>query len=155
MRLEDGRSLEVNMPPGMVSGQRIRLKGQGVNGGDLYLKIDVAPHSFFKLETWDIQCQLPITPSEAVLGAQVEVPTLDGLVKMTIPPGIRSGQRLRLANKGYPNEGEGQRSPSEHRGDQIVELQIVTPRELDPQERELYEKLRRLETFNPRLGLLG
>lgn len=146
IRLEDGRSLEVNMPPGMVSGQRIRLKGQGVSGGDLYLKIDIPPHPFYKVEGSDIACQLPITPSEAVLGGPVEVPTLDGLVKMTIPPGVRSGQRLRLANKGYP-------SMSGKRGDQIVEIQIITPREVSPQERELYEKLRQLESFNPRNDL--
>jgi len=147
IRLEDGRSLEVNLPPGMVSGQRIRLKGQGVAGGDLYLRIDVAAHPFFKIEGADILCQLPITPSEAVLGGPVEVPTLDGLVKMTIPAGVRAGQRLRLANKGYPS-GTGDR-----RGDQIVEIQIAMPRDPSPPELELYEKLRQLETFNPRADL--
>jgi len=146
IRLEDGRSLEVNMPPGMVTGQRIRLKGQGVAGGDLYLKIDVAPHPFFRLEGSDIQCLLPVTPSEAVLGGQLEVPTLDGLVKMSIPAGVRTGQRLRLAAKGYP-------TASGRRGDQIVEIQIMVPRDPSPQERELYEKLRQLETFNPRADL--
>lgn len=146
IRLEDGRSLEVNMPSGMVTGQRIRLKGQGVGGGDLYLKIDVTPHAFFKLEGTDIHCELPITPSEAVLGGQVEVPTLDGLVKMTIRPGVKSGQRLRLANKGYPAENG-------KRGDQIVELQIVVPKDPTPSERDLYEKLRHLEIFKPRADL--
>jgi curved DNA-binding protein len=146
IRLEDGRSLEVNMPSAMVSGQRLRLTGQGVAGGDLYLKIEVSPHTFFKLDGSDIHCQLPITPAEAVLGKPVEVPTLDGLVTMRIPPGVRSGQRLRLANKGYPGE--------KRRGDQIVEIQIVAPKELSPTERELYEKLQQLETFNPRLNLL-
>lgn len=154
IRLEDGRSLEVNMPAGMVTGQRIRLKGQGMSGGNLYLKIEVSPHPFFKLESSDIVCQLPITPSEAVLGGAIEVPTLDGLVKMTIPSGVRSGQRLRLANKGYPEIGSDERGdlPKE-RGDQIVELQIVMPKEITAQERELYEKLRQLETFDPRANL--
>jgi curved DNA-binding protein len=146
IRLEDGRSLEVNMPGGMVTGQKIRLREQGVNGGDLYLKIEVSPHPFFRVEGADISCQLPITPSEAVLGASVEVPTLDGLVKMAIPAGVRSGQRLRLANKGYPDANGD-------RGDQIVELQIVIPKELSEPERELYEKLRQAETFNPRRNL--
>jgi curved DNA-binding protein len=146
IRLEDGRKMEVTMPPGMVTGQRIRLKGQGVNGGDLYLKIDVSPHAFFRIEGSDIFCQLPITPSEAVLGGSVEVPTLDGLVKMSIPPGVRSGQRLRMANKGYPNS-DGTR------GDQIVEIQVSIPKELSDQERELYQKLRQSETFNPRQNL--
>lgn len=68
IRLEDGRSLEVDLPTGMVTGQRVRLKGQGVDGGNLFLKITVAPHPFFKIEGTDISCQLPVTPSEAVLG---------------------------------------------------------------------------------------
>ncbi len=146
IRLEDGRSLEVEMPPAMFTGQTIRLREQGVGGGDLFLKITVSPHSFFKLEGPDIYCQLPITPSEAVLGAPVEVPTLDGLVKMNIPPGVRSGQRLRLANKGYPNENG-------RRGDQLVEIQLVVPRNISNQEREIYEKLRQIETFDPRADL--
>lgn len=146
IRLEDGRSLEVDMPPGMFTGQTIRLKEQGVAGGDLFLKITVSPHPFFKLEGSDISCQVPITPSEAVLGAPVEVPTLDGLVKMNIPAGVRSGQRLRLANKGYPDDNG-------RRGDQLVEIQLVVPRNPSTQERELYEKLRQIETFNPRADL--
>jgi curved DNA-binding protein len=154
IRLEDGRSLEVNMPSGMVSGQRVRLKGQGVNGGDLYLKIEVSPHSFFRVDGADIVCQLPITPSEAVLGGAIEVPTLDGMVKMNIPGGVRSGQRLRLANKGYPSGGDVSEDGRPKRGDQIVEIQIAFPKELTEQERELYEKLRQLETFNPRQNLM-
>lgn len=146
IRLEDGRSLEVDMPPGMVTGQTIRLREQGVAGGDLYLKITVSPHPFFKLEGLDIHCQLPITPVEAVLGGPVPVPTLDGLVKMNIPPGARSGRRLRLANKGYPNS-------SGSRGDQLVEIQIVVPNNISAQERELYEKLRQIQTFDPRADL--
>ncbi|NEQ26096.1 MAG: J domain-containing protein, partial [Microcoleus sp. SIO2G3] len=145
IRLEDGRSLEVSMPPAMVNGQRIRLKGQGVAGGDLYLKIDVAPHPFFKIDGADITCQLPLTPSEAVLGGAIEVPTLDGLVKMMIPAGVRSGQKLRLGNKGYPINGK--------RGDQIVEIQIAVPKDLSSQERDLYEKIRQVESFNPRANL--
>jgi curved DNA-binding protein len=154
IRLEDGRSLEVNMPPAIVSGQKIRLKGQGVNGGDLYLRIDVAPHAFFQLTGADVFCQLPVTPSEAVLGGLIEVPTLDGLVKMSIPAGVRSGQRLRLANKGYPTiSSDSAKRDEVVRGDQIVEIQVEIPRELTADEKELYEKLRQLESFNPRAAL--
>ncbi|MGJ3247453.1 MAG: DnaJ C-terminal domain-containing protein [Elainellaceae cyanobacterium] len=145
IRLGDGRSLDVNMPPAMVAGQRIRLRNQGVSGGDLFLKIDVSPHPFFKLIGADIQCQVPVTPSEAVLGGAIEVPTLDGLVKMRVPPGVRSGQKLRLAGKGYPLD--------RGRGDQIVEIVIATPKDIHPREQELYEKLRQVETFNPRADL--
>ena len=143
---EDGRALEVDMPPGMTSGQKIRLRGQGIAGGDLYLKINVSPHQFFRLVGIDIHCQLPITPAEAVLGGFVEVPTLDGLVKITLPQTIAAGQKLRLAGKGFPGE-DGKR------GDQLLEIQIVVPRNLLPAERELYQKLRDIESFNPRLDL--
>ncbi|MEB3340495.1 J domain-containing protein [Okeania sp.] len=146
IRLEDGRSIEVNMPAAMVSGQRIRLKNQGIGGGDLYLKITVAPHGFYQLEGADIFCELPITLVEAVLGGDVEVPTLDGWVKMKLPPGVVSGQRLRLASKGYP-DGKGER------GDQLVEIKIVTPKQLSEEELEIYQKLRDVERFKPRKDL--
>ncbi len=147
IRLEDGRSLEVDMPPGMFTGQTIRLKEQGVGGGDLFLKITVSPHDYFQIEGNDIAVKLPITPSEAVLGNPVEVPTLDGLVQMNLPAGVKPGQRLRLANKGYIDD-QGRR------GDQLVEIQIVIPTTISPQEKELYEKLRQIETLNPRADLL-
>lgn len=143
IRLEDGRSLEVDMPPGMIDGQKIRLKGQGMNGGDLYLKITVARHPFFRVQGSDIYCQVPVTPSEAILGGSVEVLTIDGLVKMTVPKGVKPGQRLRLANKGYP-DGQG------NRGDQLVEIQIVIPSEISDEELALYQQLRQIEKFNPR-----
>lgn len=142
IRLEDGRSLEVELPAGMVTGQRVRLKGQGIAGGSLLLVITVAPHGFFKLEESDVVCQIPVTPAEAVLGGSIEIPTLDGRVKINVPPGVRSGQRLRLANKGYPIDGE--------RGDQLVEILVVIPKEISPTVRELYEKLREIEDFHPR-----
>ena len=147
IRLEDGRSLEVDMPSGMFNGQRIRLRGQGIEGGDLYLKITVARHPFFEIQGGNIYCQIPITPTEAILGSAIEVPTIDGLVKVTVPNGVRSGQRLRLANKGYFEK------PGE-RGDQLVEIQIVTPKEITNQEKELYEQLRELEQFNPRQNII-
>jgi curved DNA-binding protein len=143
---EDGRSLEVDMPPGVTSGQKIRLRGQGIAGGDLYLKINVAPHQFFKLKGIDIYCQLPVTPAEAVLGGFVEVPTLDGLVKISLPEGVVTGQKLRLAGKGFPAEDS-------QRGDQLLEIQIVIPKNPPPAERALYQELRDLESFNPRLDL--
>ncbi len=146
IRLEDGRAIEVTLPPAMVSGQRIRLRNQGMGGGDLYLKITVSPHPFFRLEMSDICCELPLTPSEAVLGGDIEVPTLDGLVKMKLPPGVTSGKRLRLANKGYPT-GNGDR------GDQLVEIQVLIPKEISDEERELYQKLREVESFKPRQDL--
>ncbi|MEN9217337.1 MAG: J domain-containing protein [Gloeomargarita sp. HHBFW_bins_162] len=137
------RTLEVNLPPGMVTGQRIRLRHQGENGGDLYLHIHITPDEQFRLEGDDIHCTLPITPSEAILGAHVQVPTLDGPVKMVIPPRVQNHQRLRLPGRGYPREDQT-------RGDQIVELVIQVPTELSPQELQLYEQIRKIERFNPR-----
>lgn len=145
IRLEDGRSLEVEMPQGTIDGQRVRLKGQGIEGGDLYLKITVEPHAIFELQGTDIFCRVPLTPSEAILGGAVEVPTIDGLVRINVPPGVQPGQRLRLANKGFPK--------GEERGDQLVEIEIAIPPTISDEEKELYEKLRGLETFNPRTSM--
>ena len=147
IRLEDGRLLEVTMPGFMLSGQRIRLEGQGINGGDLFLTIEVPTHRFYRLDGFNLVCQVPLTIPEAVMGGEIEVPTLDGLVRMTIPAGVKSGQRYRLAKKGYPNE-------SGDRGDQVVELQLVIPKVLSDRERELYEELRLMNTVNPRAGLV-
>ena len=147
IRLEDGRSLEVDMPPAMFNGQKIRLRGQGLDGGDLYLKITVARHPFFDIKENDIYCTIPITPCEAVLGGAIEVPTIDGLVKMTLPSGVRSGQRLRLANKGYPDRNG-------MRGDQLVEIVIVTPKEITEEETILYKQLQEIESFKPRQNMI-
>ncbi|AFZ48504.1 heat shock protein DnaJ domain protein [Cyanobacterium stanieri PCC 7202] len=148
IRLEDGRSLEIDMPPAMYHGQKIRLKGQGIRGGDLYLKILIEEHPFFKLQKTDISCEIPLTPAEAIVGGAIEIPTIDGLVKMNVPAGVKSGQRLKLADKGYPNiRGE--------RGDQMVILRIVPPNQVSEQEKELYKQIREIETFNPRQELLN
>ena len=146
IRLEDGRSLEVSMPPGMITGQRIRLKGQGIDGGNLYLRIEVEPHPYFTLKEGDVYCRLPVTPSEAVLGGTVSVPTLSGMVNMLIPPGVQPGQRLKLTGKGYPI------SPDLF-GDQIVEVDVVMPTVLDDEEKALYQELRDIERFDPRANL--
>ncbi|MEO1590747.1 MAG: DnaJ C-terminal domain-containing protein [Cyanobacteria bacterium J06632_22] len=143
IRLEDGRALEVNMPAGMVTGQRIRLRGQGTGGGALYLNITVEPHPYYILQGLDVVCRLPLTPSEAVLGGMMTVPTLDGPVQMTLPEGVQPGQRFRLAGKGYVNKaGE--------RGDEIVEIEIAIPQTPDPDQKALYQKLRAIETVDPR-----
>ncbi|WP_373479303.1 DnaJ C-terminal domain-containing protein [Geminocystis sp.] len=147
IKLEDGRSLEVDMPPSMYHGQKIRLKRQGIRGGDLYLKISIAPHNFFSLQGNEISCEIPLTPSEAIVGGAIEVPTIDGLVKMNVPAGVKSGQRLKLANKGYPNiRGE--------RGDQLIIIQIVIPTQVSDEEKKLYEKIREIEQFKPRQNLI-
>lgn len=149
----ENETLTVRIPPGAKPGSRIRVKGKGqVNPytrerGDLYLVVEIQPHSFFKFAGDNLVCELPITPDEAVLGAQVEVPTPDGTVQLNIPAGVRSGQSLRLRGKGWPR-------PQASRSDQIVKLQIVTPQNLAAVERECYEKIRAARSYNPRAHLL-
>ncbi len=149
----DGETINVRIPPGAKPGSRIRIKGKGrpspfsrLSRGDLYLNVELLPHSFFRFEGDDIVCDIPIRPDEAVLGAQVKVPTPDGRVTVTVPAGVRSGQSLRLRGKGWPKSKQG-------RGDQIVKLQIVSPKEISAIERECYEKIRAHSSFDPRSNL--
>lgn len=148
----DGETITVRIPPGAKPGSRIRIKGKGhINPlnqqrGDLYLTVELFPHHFFKFDGDNIACEIPISPEEAVLGAQIEVPTPDGKVTMTLPPGLDSGQTLRLRGKGW-------RDPKGNRTDLMVQLKIVTPKDLTPQEKECYEKLRQISSFNPRQAI--
>ncbi|ARV59919.1 molecular chaperone DnaJ [Nostocales cyanobacterium HT-58-2] len=144
--------IDVRIPAGAKSGSRLRVRGKGPvspltqQRGDLYLKVELQPHSFFQFEGDNLVCEIPITPDEAVLGASVEVPTPDGAVTVKLPVGVRSGQTLRLRGKGWPQPRGG-------RGDQLVKVAIVPPKDLSQQEREYYEKIRAVRTFNPRSHL--
>lgn len=146
----DGRSLKLRIPAGTVSGQRMRLGGKGHASsrggpaGDLYLQIEVLPHERYRLEGRDITLDTPITPSEAVLGASLMVPTLSGTVRIKVPAGARSGQRLRLTGRGLPG------APAH--GDFYVQLMIVVPTQPSEPERALYEQLATLSSFDPRPG---
>jgi DnaJ-class molecular chaperone len=144
------KALEVTIPKGLRDGSVIRLGGQGEPGargaqpGDLFLRARVQPHPLFEITgSDDVQVELPIAPWEAALGAKVMVPTLEGPVEMTIPPGSQGGQRLRLRGQGLNRRGGG-------RGDQYARLKIVVPPRLTPQEKELLEKLRAESRFNAR-----
>jgi DnaJ-class molecular chaperone len=138
-------SVTVRIPAGVADGGRIRLRGKGAEGvgggpaGDLYARIRVRPHPFFRRERRDLIFDLPITIREATLGAKVEVPTLDGRVTLTIPPGSDSGRKLRLRGKGIPDPGGG---PA---GDLYAVLQIRVPENLDP---ETTEKVQELEALD-------
>ncbi len=152
-RLDLGTEVvDVRIPPGAKTGSRIRLKGKGAANsynqqrGDLYLTVELLPHSFFQFDGDNLVCEVPITPDEAVLGAQIEVPTPDGSVTVNVPAGIRSAQSLRLRGKGWPK-------PKAERGDQMVKIAIVPPKDLSPVEREYYEKIRTARSFNPRSDL--
>jgi curved DNA-binding protein len=144
--------VDVRIPPGAKPGSRIRVRGKGQPSpytqqrGDLYLKVELEPHSFFQFEGDNLVCEVPIAPDEAVLGAAIEVPTPDGLVTVKVPAGIRSGQSLRLRGKGWIHAKDG-------RSDLLVKIAIDTPKNLSSSEQEYYEKLRSLRSYNPRQHL--
>jgi DnaJ-class molecular chaperone len=146
------KTIEVKIPAGVRDGSTVRLAGQGGAGmsgaepGDLYLHIRLRPHPLFTVRGDDLEIELPIASWEAVLGARIEVPTIDGQVEMSIPAGAQSGQRLRLRGQGLNKRRGG-------RGDEYVRLKIVVPREISDEERRLYEELKRVSRFNPREGL--
>jgi DnaJ-class molecular chaperone len=143
------KTIEVNIPAGARDGATIRVPGQGGSGsngsepGDLYLHIRLRPHPMFAVKGDDVETELSIAPWEAVLGAKVEAPTIEGKVELTIPAGARSGQRLRLRGQGLNKRKGG-------RGDEYVRLKIVVPKEVSPEERRLYEELKRVSRFEPR-----
>jgi curved DNA-binding protein len=146
---EAGRSLEVTVPPGVSEGQKLRLRGKGGKGrnggpdGDIYLHIKLAPHAVFRPDGHDLYFDLVLTPWEAALGADVEVPTLDSPVVLTVPPGTRSGRKLRLRGRGMAN-GRGAR------GDLYASVRIDVPATLTDREKELFTQLAAVSRFHPR-----
>jgi len=145
------RQVDVKIPAGVKSGQRVRVSGEGTGApgarGDLYLSVAVAAHPFFERKGDDVHLTLPITAPEAALGTSIEVPTLRGKVSMKVPPATSSGRAFRLPGYGMPRlKGGGA-------GDQFVTIKVVMPSELTSEERELYEKLKALRSDNPRAYL--
>ncbi|MEI6380117.1 MAG: DnaJ C-terminal domain-containing protein [Cyanobacteriota bacterium ELA615] len=148
----NGETIDVPIPPGVKTGIKVRVKGKGSydpltqQRKDLLLKVHLEPHSFFHFDGDNLICEVPITPDEAALGASLDVPTVDGSVTMKIPSGVKSGQSFRLKGKGWTNT-------KGTRGDQMVKVVISTPATLSAQEKEYYEKLRSIRTFDPRENL--
>jgi len=145
------RQVDVKIPAGVKSDQRVRVAGEGAGAagarGDLYLSVTVAPHPFFERKGDDIHLALPVTAPEAALGTTLEVPTLRGKVSMKIPPATSSGRTFRLRGYGMPRlKGGGA-------GDQLVAVRIVMPSDVTPAERELYEQLKGQRADNPRAYL--
>lgn len=131
LTLPDGKTLDVNIPPGTEDRQMLRLKGQGHPGmggapaGDAYIEVHVLAHAHFRRKDNDVHLDLPVTLQEAVLGGKVEVPTVDGKVTLSVPAGSNTGSSLRLKGKGIVDQRSGQR------GDQYVHLQVVLPEDKD------------------------
>jgi molecular chaperone DnaJ len=144
-------TLDVRIPPGAKTGSRVRVAGRGNAGmhgappGDLYIITKVEPHPFFERRGDDLYTVVPITVTEASLGAKVEVPTIDGRAQVRIPPGTNSGKKLRLREKGAPSA----RHPGK-RGDQIVEVQVVVPKPEDERVRNLLRELDKIDHEDPR-----
>jgi curved DNA-binding protein len=141
------RSVRIRIPAGTADGQRLRVRGRGNAGpggqGDLILTVRIARHPFFRLDGHDIHLDLPLAPWEAVLGAQVTVPTLTGPVRLRIPAGAKTGRKLRLAGQGF-------RHPRSGRGDFYAVIRIVVPESPGEEERKLFEKLAEVSRFDPR-----
>ena len=149
VQLDSGASFTARIPRGATDGQRLRLRGKGgagVNGGpagDLYLTIALEPHALFRPSGHDLDIEVPLAPWEAALGAEVQIPTLEGRVTMKVPAGSKAGQKLRLSGKGLPKPGGGA-------GDLYVLLSIAVPATLTEAEKKLYEQLRETSAFDPR-----
>ncbi len=143
------KHLRVKIPPGVESGQKIRLRGQGRPGagggppGDLFIRVIVAPHPFFQRVGKNLRLQLPLTPAEAAGGTTVDVPTPKGTVSLKIPPGSNTGTKLRVRGHGVAPKGQAP-------GDLIVELQVKLPPDLDEEDVQLLRRLDQRHPWNPR-----
>lgn len=143
------KTFSVKIPEGIRNSEKIRLIGQGkkgINGGkngDLLIKIDIEDNKIFKLYGCDLCTDLKLTPWEAALGTRVDVKTIDGETKVYIPKGIQSGEKIKIPSKGY-KDGKG------GRGDLVAEVKIMVPKELELDEKEMFEKLKEMSRFNPR-----
>jgi len=147
--LRKPKTLRTRIPKGVTDGERLRLRGKGGSGlnggppGDLYLNVALHPHALYRVSGHDLYLDLPVTPWEAALGAQVEIPTLEGRVSLRIPAHSKTAQRLRLPGKGLPKPASGA-------GDLYAVLNITVPGVLSEREQKLFEELRDASSFNPR-----
>jgi DnaJ-class molecular chaperone len=140
---------QVKIPAGVTEGQRLRIAGRGEAGvgggsaGDLYLRVRLARHPDFEVEDHNLIYEAEVAPWEAVLGASISVPTLNGHVNIKVPPGTQNGQKLRVRGRGLPQRGGVS-------GDLIVETRIEVPKQVTDSERKVWEQLARESRFNPR-----
>ena len=144
IRIQGGDSVQVKIPKGIEEGKKIRLAGKASNGGDLLLQVQIKQHPNFRLEGKDVYVDLPIAPWESALGASVTVPTLGGSIKLKIPEGAKSGNKMRLKGKGLPGALAG---------DQYVVLKVVTPLAKTEEQRALYKQMQDLFEWDPRQSL--
>ena len=137
-------SHQVKIPAGITEGQKLRIAGRGEGGGDLYLRVRLAKHPDFEVEDHNLIYEADLAPWEAVLGANLSVPALDGRVNIKIPPGTQNGQKLRVRARGLPARDGA-------RGDLMVVTRIAVPAKVTDAEKILWEQLARESKFNPRI----
>ena len=143
------KTFSVKIPEGIRNGEKVRLLGQGKPGsnggknGDMFIKINIQNSEKFKLQGYDIVTDLFLTPWEAALRKRVNINSIDDTISLYVPPGIQSGEKVKISQKGY-KDGRG------GRGDLIAEVKTVVPKKLTEDERELFERLKSISDFNPR-----
>ncbi|MDF9409118.1 J domain-containing protein [Pelotomaculum isophthalicicum JI] len=153
--LVNNRHLKVKVPPGMREGHKLRVPQQGQSGqkggpaGDLYLSISIRQHPLFKIQDKDLECEVPVTVTEAVLGGEVDIPTLKGTVSLKIPPRTQTGRVFRLRGMGMPDPG------GSNPGNLLVKVKVVIPETVTRREEELYKTLAELNKENPRARLVN
>jgi molecular chaperone DnaJ len=148
------KAINVKIPPNVKEGAKIRISNEGNKGqmggenGDLFLLVHIQKHSLFTFENINVLCEIPITPSEAALGTEINVPTIDGHISMKIPPETQSGQKFRLIGQGILD------AQLNKKGDQFVTVNIEIPKNLSEKEKQLYQELARIRKFNPRENIV-
>lgn len=146
-------TLTVSVPAGLADGARIRLQGKGHDGanggesGDVYIAVQVDPHPRFRRDGDDLHVTVPVAVHEAALGAKIEVPSIDGPVRLRVPPGTQSGQRFRLSERGAPSPRDGRR------GDLVIEVRLVLPALLDERSKDLLREFGRINSADVRQEL--
>jgi len=148
------KKINVKIPPNVKEGSKIKIANEGNKGrnggenGDLFLIVHIQKHSIFTFDNINVLCDIPITVTEAALGTEIEVPTVDGIVSMKIPPETQSGQKFRLVGQGILD------SKINKKGDQLVTVRIEIPKNLTDKEVQLYQELARIRKFNPRENII-
>ena len=148
------KKINVKIPTNVKEGAKIRIAGEGNRGknrgkdGDLFLLVHIQKHSIFTFDNLHVLCEIPITPTEAAIGCEIDVPTIEGLISMKIPSETQSGQKFRLSGQGIADGKTGKK------GDQIVTVRIEVPKNLTSKEIQLYQELARIRKFNPRENII-
>lgn len=152
-KLAHTESIKVKIPAGVDTGSRVRIRGMGGAGqgsgpaGDLQIEITVRDHPLFKRKGDDIYVDIPVTFGEAVLGSRIDVPTIDGMTVMTVPPGTQGGQKFKLSGKGFPSAKTGKR------GDQFVTIKVAVPKSVNERTQAAIKEIESLYKESPRKGI--